>query len=234
MWALGPSSLTPGRSETKDESQRHGAAYLTAYERTKTEAHEIALAHRARGLPLVIAMPNGVIGANDHSTFGYFLRLYLLGALPPLAWGGDVVYSLVDVDALADGICLATERAALGEEYLFCGDPISLREIFAQWARYPGAAKRRLWLPRWVMRPQMALLEPLLRAAGLPAFFSRDSVDATHGNLDYSSAKARRELGWNHPTSDAMWEKVVKRERELIERRSGFLNRLRHQPVIAD
>ena len=53
--------------------------------------------------------------------FGYFLRLYLLGAMPPFAWGGDAVLSMVHVDALAEGLCLATANAPIGEY----GDGIS-------------------------------------------------------------------------------------------------------------
>src|SRR5215469_13118295 len=79
VWALGPSGYPPDPAVPKDESQRHAGSYLTPYERSKADAHQAALAWRGKGLPLIIAMPNAVVGANDHSVFGYFLRLYLLG-----------------------------------------------------------------------------------------------------------------------------------------------------------
>jgi hypothetical protein len=82
------------------------------------------------------------------------------------------------------------------------------------------------------MRPQMAMMERLLRMAGLPAFMSRDAVDATRAHLDYSSAKTQRELGWTHPDIDSMWDPIIRRERELMAPRQGFLNKLRHQPVV--
>jgi nucleoside-diphosphate-sugar epimerase len=230
-FALGPSGHPPEPAVQKDETQRHPGTCLTAYERSKVEAHQAALSWRARGLPLVIAMPNPVMGANDHSSFGYFLRLYLLGAMPPMAWGADGVYSMVDVDALADGLCLAAEKARIGEDYLFCGEPVSVRGLFEQWDRFPGGMKWRVWLPRWLMRLQAALLEPLLRAAGLPAFLSRDAVDATKAHLNYSSAKASRDLGWSHPGIEEMWERIVGRERELMGQRRGFRERLKHQAV---
>jgi hypothetical protein len=92
--------------------------------------------------------------------------------------------------------------------------------------------KVRLYLPRWFMRPQMMLLEPLQRALGLPAFMSRDAVDASRGHLNYSAAKAHLDLGWTHPSSEAMWEQIITRERELIGMRRGLLNKLRHQSVV--
>jgi nucleoside-diphosphate-sugar epimerase len=226
VWALGSSGMDPER--VGDETQPHPGRFLTEYERSKVEAHRIALDWRARGLPLTIAMPNAVVGANDHSLFGYLLRLYLMGMLPPMAWGRDMVCSLVDVEALAEGLALAAERAPMGEDYLFCGPPQSVGAMFGHWARHPGGMRRRAWLPRGLMRAQFAFMEPLLRAAGLPAFLSRDAVDCTRANLNYSSAKARRDLGWTHPGAAEMWDRIVREERELIDARRGLRGRLRH------
>lgn len=226
-WALGPTG-----NEQCDESHRHPGTYLTSYEESKVRAHQVALRWRTRGLPLVVAMPNAVAGANDHSIFGYFLRLYLLGALPPMVVGLDAVYALVDVLALAEGLCLAAERAPVGQDYLFCGESEPLRATFRRWCRYPGGSRAMAVVPRGLMSPMLAPLEPLLRALGLPAFLSRDTVRTSRGNLDYSAAKARRELGWTHPTADAMWDRIVGEERALMSRRRGFRARLRHQSVV--
>lgn len=229
VWALGSSGTDATRAA--DETHRHDGRYRTAYERSKAEAHQVALRWRAGGLPLVIAMPNGVVGPNDHSVFGYFLRLYLMGLMPPAACGRDMVCALVDVEALAEGLCLAAEKAAVGQDYLFCGPPQSIGEMFAHWARHPGGMRPRLWLPRGLMRAQFALCEPLLRALGLPAFLSRDAVDCTRANLNYSAARARRELGWDHPGAEEMWDRIVREQRALMATRSGVRPRLRHLAV---
>lgn len=227
VWALGDSG--PGSA---DESQRHDGHFLTVYERSKAEAHQRALQWRARGLPLVIAMPNAVVGANDHSPFGYFLRLYLMGCLPPIAWGRGMVCSMVDVRALAEGIALAAERAPVGEDYLFCGPPQSIGEMFGHWERHPGGLRKRVWLPRWFMRSQFLFVAPLLRALGLPAFLSPDAVDVTRAHLNYSSAKAHRDLGWRHPDAVSMWDLIVQVERRWLESRHGLRHRLRHMEVL--
>ncbi len=123
VWALGGSKLSEKPVSMLDENARHSGVYLSSYERSKAEAHLVALDWRKKGLPMVIGMPNGVVGINDHATFGYFLRLYLLHKMPPVAWGRNVVYSLVEVNALAQGLCLAAEKAPVGEDYVFCGPP---------------------------------------------------------------------------------------------------------------
>jgi dihydroflavonol-4-reductase len=232
--ALGPSGYAPQPPVLADETKTHPGRYLTPYERSKAEAHQVALAYRARGLPLNILIPNAVAGVNDHSIWGFFLRMHLLNAMLPVAFARDMVVSFVEVDALAEGACLTIEKAPPGEDYLFAGDPVSLRELFAVFARHPGGFKVRMWMPGWFMRPQMALLEPIQRALGLPAFMSRDTVDAAGGHYCFSSAKAQRELGWQHPAPDAMWDAIVRGERALMAQRRGFLNRLRQQAVVPD
>ncbi len=230
--ALGPSGRPPAPSDTRDETQVHDGHCLTPYEQSKLEAHHVALELRGKGLPLSIIMPNVVVGPNDHSTFGYMLRLTLLGLTPPFGFGGDSVYACVDVDALAEGFCLAAERAPMGEDYLFCGEPVSLGAMFEIWRKATGSWAARFNLPRAVMRPQMALAEPLLHALGLPAFFSRDTVDTTRAHFDYSSAKAQRDLGWTCPEAEEMWPRIISRERELMAKRRGVLAKLKHVPVV--
>src|SRR6516165_10143819 len=81
---LSAERISAGAGDTKGRKSTSRGFYLTPYERSKADAHQAALAWRGKGLPLIIAMPNAVVGANDHSVFGYFLRLYLLGAMPPI------------------------------------------------------------------------------------------------------------------------------------------------------
>jgi dihydroflavonol-4-reductase len=210
-WALGATGREPC-----DEQHVRSAPFVSAYEQSKAQAHDVALRTRGEGLPLVIVMPNGVVGANDHSVLGYLVRLYLMHLLPPLAWSPDSIYSFVDVGALTEGIALAGERAPPGADYLLCGEPTSIREVFALWRPHRGGFAPGLWLPTWAMKLQFAPVEPLLRAAGLPAFLSRETVEVGAVSLNYSAAKARAELGWSHPGAREMWDRTLERERELL------------------
>lgn len=229
VWALGDSGPA---DVPADECRRHSGRSQGDYERSKAEAHQVALSWRARGLPLVIAMPNAVVGANDHSVWGYFLRLHLMGLMPPMSYGRGMVMAPVDVDALAEGLVLAARDGAVGADYLFCGSPQSVGAIFGHFARHRGGFRPVLWMPRWFMRLQFGLVAPLLRALGLPAFMSPEVVDITRVNLNYSGAKARRELGWRHPGPAEMWDRIVREERALIEARRGWRQRLRHRVVV--
>jgi dihydroflavonol-4-reductase len=216
-----------------EESYVRKVPCQTEYERTKTDAHIVALRIRERGLPLIIACPNQVVGPNDHSVFGYLLRMYLLYLQPPLAWNPGTIQSQVHVKALAEGVMLIAEKGRIGENYLLCGEPITLRQLFGLWKAHGGGFTPKLWLPPALMKVMFAPLEPLFRMVGLPAIFSRETVAATV-HLNYSSAKAQRELGWSFPAAANMWPQIVERERQLLALRSGLRAKLLPLEVIPD
>lgn len=171
-------------------------------------------------------------GANDHAIFGYPLRLQLLGAMAPMAFGGASMLACVDADAPADGLCRAGEQATPGTDCLLCGERAPMQAMFARWTDLTARRGDGLNLSRGFMRPQMALAEPPRRAFGLPAFLSREAVDATRCHLDCASAKARPELGCTHPSLDALWPPIVEAERRLMAARRGLTDKLRWQPLV--
>jgi dihydroflavonol-4-reductase len=205
-------------SQMRDETFVRQAPCRTYYEQTKTEAHQIAQGYAERGLPLIIVCPNGVVGPNDHSAFGYLLRMYLNNLLPPYAWAPDIVITLVQVDDLAEGIALAAEKGRLGETYFLAGEPHRRRDYIGWWNEKPGGFKVRFYVPAWVEWFSFILLEPLQRWAGMPAVVSRETVMASFP-LNMSSAKAQRELGWTYRPAKEMWLEIIDQELELLAQR---------------
>lgn len=221
VWAFGRTERAPC-----DETFVRNTGYCSAYERTKSEAHAVALQHHQRGLPVITVCPNGVVGTNDHSVWGYFLRLYVNRLMPPMAWSPDSIFPLIEVHDLAEGIALAAEKGRPGETYFLCGEPKTLREHFSYWGGKPGGFKKRVWIPAWLAEIAFWPLGPFQRALGLPAFLSPETVRAGASSLNYSSDKARRELGWSYKLARDMWSEVIDGELELLERR-------RHQNLVS-
>jgi nucleoside-diphosphate-sugar epimerase len=77
----------------------------------------------------VIVCPHGVIGANDHSSWGYFLRLYLNHIMPPTCWSPNLIQAPVYIDDLVEGITLAAEKGRIGEMYFLSGEATSLLAV---------------------------------------------------------------------------------------------------------
>ncbi len=205
----------------RDETFTRQTPCRTAYERSKTEAHEVAGRYRDQGLPLVIVCPNAVVGANDHSPWGFFQRLWINRWMPPVGWSPGTVFCCVDVKDLAEGIALAAEKGRIGETYFLNGEPKTFRESLEYWRKRPGGYRPVAWLPAGLASVLFAPLEPLQRMLGLPAFISRETVRAAATNWHYSGEKAKRELGWSHRTAEEMWLSALDGERRLLERRKG-------------
>jgi nucleoside-diphosphate-sugar epimerase len=201
-----------------DETYRRQKPYNSYYEQTKTEAHEIAQRYQQRGLPLIIVCPNAVVGPNDHSCYGYFLRLYLNHLLMPYSWAPDIISSLVHVNDVAEGIALVAEKGRIGETYILAGEPTSRREMVDIWMTKPGGFKVGFYIPNWLAKVLFAPVEPLERLGGLPAAVSRETVAASV-SMNYSSEKAKRELGWTHLPAREMWISIIDRELELLASR---------------
>ena len=221
--------------ELCDETFTRQAPCRSYYEQTKTDAHAIALQYQQRGLPLIIACPPQVIGANDHSVMGYFVRLYVNRVMPPLGWSPDARWPVVYVDDVAEGIALAAEKGRLGEIYLFCSELRTFREHMNYWSLRPGAFPISLWLPAKLAALLFAPLEPLQRSLGLPAFISREVVATAATDWCYCADKAKQELGWAPRSAEALWLATLDGEIELLARRKGqnLIQRLKPLAVVA-
>lgn len=205
--------------QPRDETFVRQAPCCSWYEQTKTEAHDLAMRYQRDGMPLVVVCPNGVMGPNDHSAWGYTLRLYLNRLKPPVSWSPKSVFSLVEINDLVRGVVLAAERGRDGETYLLCGEPLSFAEHLGLWELKPGAFRVRTYLPPAVLASLLAPLEPLQRRLGLPAFMSRETTWSAAASTYYLSDKAKRELGWQHQSAKEMWFKTIDGELELLKRR---------------
>lgn len=202
----------------RDETWARQSAPLSPYEETKTTAHGIARDLQRDGCPLVIACPVGVVGEGDHASLGHFARLYVRGLMPPIVFGDGRV-SFVHVDDVAEALARCVERGRTGETYLLSGGVKPVRELMALWRTTPGGMQRIWWwMPRWLAVPWCALVEPLQRLLGLPVVFSVDLARASFMDLQFSGAKAERELGMRFRDPDRAWLDTLAAERA---RRAG-------------
>lgn len=202
--ALGPAGRREG-----DESSRWNGPFPTVYHRTKTRAHELALAAQAEGLPVIIVCPAYVYGPGDRGPAGRFLEDLLAGRLPGLvrdpAW-----FSFVHVDDVVAGLIAAAERGRPGAAYVLSGEGASIID-FAELAALH--ANRRP--PRWRIPRGLALLaggaaDLVSRLTGKRYSLSREGVrSVTRARWLHSHELATRELGWNPRPLSAMLRPTV-------------------------
>lgn len=194
---------------TVDESFKRVAPVKTYYEQTKVEAHEIALQYPN----VIIASPAQVIGAGDHSPFGYYAWLYVRNLLPPIIWAPDGCFTFVHVDDVAEGIALAGDKGKTGEVYFFGAGAITLRDLMPMWKEAVGGLPPFIWLPKPLAVAQGIIAEFFLRLVGVSAFISREGVESSYVSFRYSSEKAKRELGWTPREAKQAWTDTLRGEK---------------------
>lgn len=201
----------------RDESFEREVPAPNAYERTKAEAHGIALGLIGKGAPILLALPGSVFGPGDHANLGILQRMYVRGFAPPLTVGGGFRRCQVHVDDCAEGIALVAEKGRIGESYLLVDGSLGYDEVYALWATTPGGRKPLAAMPRGMAVLSAAFAEPVQRLFRLPNLLSVEAARAAYGHYVYSGTKARRELGWTPGGLRERWLETLAEER----RRAG-------------
>jgi dihydroflavonol-4-reductase len=213
---IGPAAA--GETGTEDDLYRGGGLGL-AYPDSKHEGEAEALAAGAReGVEVVIVNPSYVFGvpvddSQPGETSTRMIGNYLRGRMPALVDGET---NVVDVRDVAVGHLRAAERGRPGERYVLGGHDTSWVELFERVAELSGVRHPLLVLPREAGR-----LARAAEAAGLPSPVSAEGLVLMAQNWRYSSAKARRELGYRARSLNRTLADTIDWYRELIE--SGTL-----------
>jgi dihydroflavonol-4-reductase len=213
---IGPAP--PDRPGTEDDPYRGGGLGL-AYPDAKHEGESEALAAGARlGVEVVVVNPSYVFGPaldrrHPGETSNRLIGNYLLGRLPAVV---DSETNAVDVRDVAAGHLLAASDGRPGERYVLGGHDIRWVELIERVSRISGIHHTLVVLPR-----EAGSLARRAEELGLPSPVAGEGVLLMAQNWRYSSAKARRELGYRTRPLDRTLRDTVDWYSELIE--SGAL-----------
>ncbi len=94
--------------------------FLSYYDQTKYEAHQVALDRIAKGAPVVIVQPGGILGPDDPSELGNMIDQTRSGKLK-LRMFPDAGFNFIHVEDVAEGTILAHDKGRIGECYNLAG-----------------------------------------------------------------------------------------------------------------
>ena len=196
--ALGPVPAGIG-----DEATRNHPPYSSEYERTKTEAHLLALQAQQAGSPVMIVCPAYVYGPGDNGPGGRFLCDLLRGRVPALLTG-PAWFSFVYVDDVAEGIVRALDHGAPGECYVLSGEDATINDFAQRAATAAGVRAPLLRFPPPLALLTGRLLDGVARMTGARFPITAENVRTVSGHRWlHSHAKATAELGWQPRPLDA-------------------------------
>lgn len=168
-----------------------------AYDRSKHEAHELALAFAQDGLNVIILCPTSLIGPPDYgpSPQGKALLDVSRGRVPAVFPGG---YDFLDIRDAATTIIRAIDAGERGEVFLLSGEFVTVKDLIQWTQEWLG---QRRWLPTLPFWCGYAML-PFLHLAGRltkrpPALTYEMLKILDEGCRQVDSSKARQNLGLN-------------------------------------
>jgi nucleoside-diphosphate-sugar epimerase len=189
---LAVNSDTHGR--IVDESYRFTGRHLSMYDRSKAEAHEVALEFGRGGLPVVAVMPGLVYGPGDTALTGQLIRDTMCGRRVVVPAAGGVCWGYVD--DIATGHVLAMQRGTPGQSYMLAGPPAPLIDGLRLTARLAGQ-RSPIGLPRVLVRATAGAAGLVGRVRPLPPAYAAESLRSSLATYYGSPAKAVAELGWS-------------------------------------
>jgi len=175
--------------------ERNGGEWLSCYEQTKWESHQVALDRIAKGAPVVIVQPGGVYGPGDHSELGNIIDQARTGKLKLMMFP-ETGFNLVHVDDVADGILLAHDKGNPGESYVLGGQIANMRELVGKVSEIVGRKPPKRDMPVAAMKALTPIGPVVGKLMGFPPNL-RELIRTSDGVTYWAKDdKARRELGY--------------------------------------
>jgi len=186
--------------------------YRIPYVDAKHEAEVVALRLLGRGLPLVIVNPAHVMGRGDPGRSSTALvRRFMRRQIHAYVQG---TINIVGVDDVARGHLLADERGQIGERYILGNRNFTWDRFFADLGRLSGVEPPSLKL---ALPVALALANAAIRVPGLSMPLPAE-LRAASLNWAFTSAKAKRLLGWKTSPHEDCLEATVAWYRERDHR----------------
>lgn len=193
-------------------------AVIGYYGKTKAEATQLVLdAVCKKGLDASIVFPTGIFGPYDYA-YGYAANAIMDCVKEKLLAGIGGCFNAVDVRDLAVSVIACAEKGRKGEGYIMSNETASIRDLFKIISRLTGAREVKVFLPLWIANILATLLEFISKFTKKPALFTRFSIYNLARNNDFSSEKAKRELGYTvRPFEETIADEILwlKSERKI-------------------
>lgn len=199
-------------TETFDENK-----VLGCYSKSKALATKLVLSYKDK-LDVVVVHPSGILGPNDYAK-GETTRVLIDIINGKMKAGINGSFNLCDVRDLANGAILALKNGKRGECYILANDMVSFKKFAKMISKEAKNNKKvKLFLPIWLSNIIAKMMEKKAKKNGTKPLMTTFSVYNLARNNDFSSEKAKKELGYKTRSYEITIKDEVKwlKERGLI------------------
>ena len=168
------------------------------YGRSKLQAEQNVLTMiREKNLPAVIIRFSMVYGPGDARDILKLTRMAQKGLFPKVGHRPKLT-PLIHVNDAIEGLLLAAEKGAIGATYLITNhNSLPFDEIRKILQSALGVTRLPLYVPEWAALSIASLMEKIFPVFGKIPPVSRKNIESTLADRVFSTAKARREIGFN-------------------------------------
>ena len=201
-------------SETEDFDEEK---VLGCYSKSKALATKLVLSYKDK-LDVVVVHPSGILGPNDYAK-GETTRVLIDIINGKMKAGINGSFNLCDVRDLANGAILALKNGKRGECYILANDMVSFKKFAKMISKEAKNNKKvKLFLPIWLSNIIAKKMEKKAKKNGTKPLMTTFSVYNLARNNDFSSEKAKKELGYKTRSYEITIKDEVKwlKERGLI------------------
>ena len=169
--------------------------FLSYYDRTKYEAHQVALDRIAKGTPVIIVQPGGVYGPDDPSELGNMIDQARTGKLKMRLFP-DAGFNFIYVEDVAEGILLAHDKGRIGEAYNIAGEKATMGDLVDRTAELSGRKAPRVTMPPALMKMAIPVGPVVGKLMGFPPNLGELIKTSDGVTFWMTDQKARDELGF--------------------------------------
>jgi nucleoside-diphosphate-sugar epimerase len=169
--------------------------FLSYYDRTKYEAHQVALDRIGKGAPVIIVQPGGVYGPDDPSELGNMIDQARTGKLKMRLFP-DAGFNFIYVEDVADGILLAYDKGRVGEAYNIAGEKATMGDLVDKTAELSGRKPPRATMPPALMKMAIPVGPVVGKLMGFPPNLGELIKTSDGVTFWMTDQKARDELGF--------------------------------------
>ena len=169
--------------------------FLSYYDRTKYEAHQVALDRIAKGTPVIIVQPGGVYGPDDPSELGNMIDQARTGKLKMRLFP-DAGFNFIYVEDVAEGILLAYDKGRIGEAYNIAGEKATMGDLVDRTAELSGRKAPRVTMPPALMKMAIPVGPVVGKLMGFPPNLGELIKTSDGVTFWMTDQKARDELGF--------------------------------------
>ncbi|MCA9711216.1 MAG: NAD-dependent epimerase/dehydratase family protein [Myxococcales bacterium] len=201
-----------------EDRPRVPVAGSSPYVQSKVAGEQVVRAEVERGLDAVIVHPTVVVGPNETHHVGVvqsLLHRYFERRLPAVFTGGFDAVAASDVVA---GAIAAASRGRSGHGYILGGTWHPVQALLRRAQPLCGAPVPRIAVPLALARAGLPAADLVARLTRQPPALTAEDLRQLAGNRRISTAKARRELGYDPTGLDDALARV---HAEWQRRRAG-------------